>query len=180
MSTLMVPVPDVNRESSVSELETLFREHHQLIYRTAYSITGSHQDAEDVLQTIFLRLMKHDLSPELRSHPKTYLYRAAVNSALTIIRTRQRRRVDDAIDVRQIQLPQEESPGGGQLEEQLLHAIGQLDSRAVEILILRYEHNCSDAEIAKMLGRSRGAVAVALYRARARLRRLLRDSGEGQ
>jgi DNA-directed RNA polymerase specialized sigma24 family protein len=47
------------------------------------------------------------------------------------------------------------------------------------MLILRYEHNYSDAQIAKMLGKSRGTVAVTLYRTRARLKKLLRAaSGE--
>jgi DNA-directed RNA polymerase specialized sigma24 family protein len=41
---------------------------------------------------------------------------------------------------------------------------------------LRYLHDYSDAEIAALLGTSRGVIAVTLYRSRARLRRLLRDS----
>jgi DNA-directed RNA polymerase specialized sigma24 family protein len=49
----------------------------------------------------------------------------------------------------------------------------------VEMLILRYEHNYSDAEIGKLLGKSRGVIAVTLYRARARLKKLVRaSSGE--
>jgi RNA polymerase sigma factor (sigma-70 family) len=52
--------------------------------------------------------------------------------------------------------------------------MAKLSPSAVEILILRYEHNFSDAQIAKMLGKSRGTVAVTLYRARARLKKLLR------
>jgi RNA polymerase sigma factor (sigma-70 family) len=58
----------------------------------------------------------------------------------------------------------------------LVEAIAQLNPRAVEMLILRYEHHYSDAEIAKLLGKSRGVVAVTLYRARARLKKLLRAS----
>ena len=107
MSSAMVP--DISTESSANDLEELFRQYHQLIYRTAYSVTGSHQDAEDVLQTIFLRLMKGALSQDLRSHPKTYLYRSAVNEALTTVRTRQRRRVDDGVDVLQVPLLDEEA-----------------------------------------------------------------------
>ena len=61
------------------------------------------------------------------------------------------------------------------IEQHLIHAMAQLNPQSVEILILRYEHNYSDAEIAKMLGKSRGTVAVTLYRARARLRKLLRS-----
>jgi DNA-directed RNA polymerase specialized sigma24 family protein len=48
------------------------------------------------------------------------------------------------------------------------------------MLILRYEHNYSDVEIGRLLGRSRGAVAVTLYRARARLKKLLRASSSGE
>jgi RNA polymerase sigma factor (sigma-70 family) len=60
------------------------------------------------------------------------------------------------------------------LQRRLTNAIAQLKPRAVEILVLRYAHNYSDAQIAKMLGKSRGTVAVTLYRARARLKKLMR------
>jgi RNA polymerase sigma factor (sigma-70 family) len=48
-----------------------------------------------------------------------------------------------------------------------------LKPKAAEILLLHYKHNYSDAEIAKMLGKSRGTIAVTLYRIRARLRKLM-------
>jgi RNA polymerase sigma factor (sigma-70 family) len=52
-----------------------------------------------------------------------------------------------------------------------------LKPRALEILLLRYAHDYSDAEIAALLGTSRGTIAVTLYRIRARLRTLLRSVG---
>jgi RNA polymerase sigma factor (sigma-70 family) len=57
--------------------------------------------------------------------------------------------------------------------QNLIAAIAQLRPKAAEILILRYAHNYSDAQIGKMLGKSRGYVAVTLYRARAYLKRLM-------
>ncbi len=47
------PLPEPPRE-----LEKLFHEHNALIFRTAYRVTGSAEDAEDVLQTVFLRLAR--------------------------------------------------------------------------------------------------------------------------
>lgn len=44
----------------IDEVERLFRAHHGLVFRTAYRITGNATDAEDVLQTVFLRLMRRD------------------------------------------------------------------------------------------------------------------------
>ena len=66
------------------------------------------------------------------------------------------------------------------LQERLVKAIAQLNPRAVEMLILRYEHHCSEAEIGRLLGTSRGVVAVTLYRARARLKKLLRASASAE
>jgi RNA polymerase sigma factor (sigma-70 family) len=58
-----------------------------------------------------------------------------------------------------------------------MDAIAQLNPSVVEILILRYAHDYTDAQIAQMLRKSRGTIAVTLYRARVRLKKLMR-SGE--
>ena len=170
MSTAMVP--RVRDGSSTDELEQLFRDHYQLVYRTAYSVTGTHQDAEDVLQTIFLRLLRRQTQPDLNERSKQYLYRSAINESLSIIRARQRRQQTD--DTEFLEVPSPDAPDDA-MEQHLIHAVAQLNPQSVEMLILRYEHNYSDVEIAKMLGKSRGTVAVTLYRARARLRKLLRS-----
>jgi RNA polymerase sigma factor (sigma-70 family) len=159
------------------DFEEIFREHSQLVYRTAYSVTGSRPDAEDVLQTIFVRLLQRNLPKEFYRNPKGYLYRAAVNVALVTIRTRQRQRiVGDVEDFESIEQPAVSNPDH-ERQQRVVRALAELHPKAVEMLILRYEHDFSDAEIAKMLGKTRGTVAVTLYRARARLRRLL-ASGE--
>jgi RNA polymerase sigma-70 factor (ECF subfamily) len=150
----------------------IFREHYQLIYRTAYSVTGSRQDAEDVVQAIFLRLLQRRTPLEARTL-KGYLYRAAVNEALSSLRSR--KRYDTSDDVERLQQPVAHPPAdsGDGNRQVLLEAIAQLRPRAVEILILHYEHHYSDREIAKMLNTSRGTIAVTLYRARARLKKLV-------
>jgi RNA polymerase sigma-70 factor (ECF subfamily) len=158
------------------EFAEIFRDHYPMIYRTAYSITGSKPDAEDVLQTIFLRLLQRDVPVEFKRSPKAYLYRAAVNLALNTLRSRKSR--GGIEDVEQLEAPAHAvDPDASREDEEiqrcLLDAVAQLRPKAVEILILHYEHNYSDAEIAKMLGKSRGTIAVTLYRARARLKKLM-------
>src|SRR4029077_15447025 len=61
------------------ELEQSFREHHGLVFRTAYRITGNAGDAEDVLQTVFLRLLRRGPNSEALDNPESYLRRAAIN-----------------------------------------------------------------------------------------------------
>jgi RNA polymerase sigma-70 factor (ECF subfamily) len=177
----MSPVAALTRADAAlsEELEEVFRAHARLVYRTAYSVTGSPQDAEDVVQAIFLQLLRRGFPPDFRRNPKAYLYRAAVNRALNAVKSRRRRASD--VDPATLHLAVEASvvDAKADLEERLVTAIAQLNPRAVEMLILRYEHDYSEADIGRLLGTSRGVVAVTLFRARARLRKLLRvSSGE--
>jgi len=167
-------------EALPQTLEELFREHAQMIHRTAYVITGHRQDAEDVLQSIFVKLLQHGLAPEVRQQPARYLYRAAVNLSLNVLRARKRRRLVDGIDTLELPAPgetREHLRGRDERQERLTEAMAGLKPRALEILLLRYAHDYSDAEIAALLGTSRGTIAVTLYRIRRRLKTLLRPVG---
>ena len=175
MST--VPALEVTDKRVPQEFEQLFREHSQLIYRTAFGVTGNAEDAEDVLQTIFMRLIRRDWPPNLKNNPKAYLYRAAVNVSLNTIRDRRNLTLTNDPHVFEKSAQAAQSRENEEVRERLLTTLETMtesDSPAVEMLILRYVHNYSDADIAKMLGKSRGAIAVRLFRARARLRKLMR------
>jgi RNA polymerase sigma-70 factor (ECF subfamily) len=161
------------------EFENLFQAHHEFVFRTAYSVIGNAPDAEDVLQTIFLRIARREFPPALRENPKGYLYRAAVNASLNSIRSRRHQIPALYTESFAMPVPAIEPGVPEELRKQLSVAMTKLRPRAVEILVLHYEHNYSDAEIAKMLGTSRGTVAVSLFRSRARLKKLL-SAGSGE
>lgn len=158
------------------EFEEIFQEHYVLVYRTAYGVTGRVEDAEDVVQTIFLRLLQRDTPPPFLKNPKGYLYRAAVNLSLTIVESRRRRALTEESEDLAASIPARASSRAEELHRKLYEAIAQLKPKAAAILTLRYLHNHSDAEIAKLLGTSRGVIAVTLYRSRARLKKLLQAS----
>jgi RNA polymerase sigma-70 factor, ECF subfamily len=160
------------------EIDRLFREHSRLVYRTAYGITRDYGDADDVLQSIFLKLLQSGLSENLKRNPAGYLHRAAINQSLNILRSKERRRETQKVDALQFaeQSSNNESAAEEQRHRQLLDALSNLKPQAIDMLMLHYKHDYSDAQIAKMLGKSRGTVAVTLYRIRARLRGLLRGA----
>jgi len=164
---------------AVPWIEEIFREHHQLVYRTACVITGSPDDAEDVLQTIFLRLLARGVPPNLKD-PKAYFYSAAVKASLNVLRARRRHVLTADSDVFEAPLRSGNSEIDHLLRAQLYQAIQSLSPRTVEILMLRYVEDLPEPQIAKMLGRSRGTVAVTLFRALARLRKLLRTNPSGE
>jgi RNA polymerase sigma factor (sigma-70 family) len=92
----IVEAPEQDVAAVEPDVEGIFREHYRTVYRTAYGVTGSSQDAEDVAQTVFLRLLHGGSSREWKN-PVAYLYRAAVNESLTLIRSRRRQaRKEDA------------------------------------------------------------------------------------
>jgi RNA polymerase sigma-70 factor, ECF subfamily len=163
------------------EFEEIFNKYSRFVYRTAYAVTGRHEDAEDVLQTIFLRLAKREITYDVLRNPKLYLHRSAVNVSLNVIRTRRREAVlREATRLESAQTPDATINDDEELHACLREAIAQLKPQAAEIVLLRYVHNHSDAEIAQMLGVSRGAIAIKLFRLRARLKKTLRASMGGR
>jgi RNA polymerase sigma-70 factor, ECF subfamily len=177
MSTVTMPNPAADHSQ---EFEGWFREHHLLVYRTACVITGSPEDAEDVLQTIFLRLMRRSVPPDIRKNPKGYFYKAAVHLALDTIQSRRREVLTSdfaAIEEhRRAEAPNTECV----LVPRLIETLAKLTPRTVEIVTLRYVHDYAEPDIARLLRISRGTVAVTLFRARVRLRKLLQASSFGE
>ena len=158
-----------------ADVESLFREHHEHIFRTAYRVTGSASDAEDVLQTVFLRLVKGGDKYDMGAEPAHYLHRAAVNAALDLVRRRTRAKSVsfDAVEPALLESPgasPEREQADRELRKLIQEAVARLGTRAAEIFVLRYFEGYDNHEIAKRLGTSQMVVAVTLHRARARLR----------
>ncbi|HZN11880.1 MAG TPA: sigma-70 family RNA polymerase sigma factor [Blastocatellia bacterium] len=170
-ATPLKPVP-----SPAEELESLFREHHDRVFRAAYRITGSIVDAEDVLQTVFLRLARRQEGIDLRPSPASYLHRAAVNAALDLLRQRARA---SAVPLDEVAPERLASPQAGpesaerdrELRGALRRAVAGLGERAAELFTLRYFEGYENREIAALLGMSPVVVGVLLHRARARVRK---------
>jgi len=160
------------------EFEDLFREHYQLVYRTACAVTGSPEDAEDIVQTIFLRLLRREVPPDFHENAKGYFYRAAINLSLNTIRLRSKQvQVGDADAFADSRRPNS-SGVDAWMRKRVNEALATLSPRSVEILILRYVYDYTEPQIATMLSRSRGTIAVTLFRSRARLRKLLLSIGD--
>jgi RNA polymerase sigma-70 factor, ECF subfamily len=157
-------------------LERAFDEHHSLIFRVAYRMTGNAHDAEDVLQTVFLRLAARDAASAGIENAESYLRRAAVHASLNLLELRSRK------DIPLDGVPEPSGKGinsGEQrdLREVLRLAIARLDRRSAEMFALRFIEGHSNPEIAEMYGVSALVVAVTLHRARKQLQKDIRELG---
>ena len=166
-------------------LEVLFNEHHQRVFLAAYRISGSTEDAEDVLQSIFLRLLKRSEHHNIEANPASYLCRAAINASLDIIRKKNRyptvKLEDSRNEADPLASPADIDVRRNERRRYLRAALSRLGDRAAEIFALRYFEDFGNAEIAEMLGTSSSTVAVTLHRTRDRLQELLREfEGENQ
>jgi RNA polymerase sigma-70 factor (ECF subfamily) len=153
--------------------------------RAAYRVTGGMSDAEDVLQTVFLRLANRDLGLDLGPGAGAYLRRAAVNAALDVVRGRRRRRAvawddeagpepaDEAADP-------ERRRSGREAGALVRSALARLNPKAAQVFALRYFEGLGNKEIARALAMSQTAVAVTLHRTRSRLRQELGTPLGGQ
>ena len=167
----------VTSQRTDTEFDQVFRNHYQLVYRTAFGVTRSAEDAEDVLQMVFLGLVRRPFPPGLKKNPKAYLYRAAFNRAVDMVRARRRDLSSgDAEHLANVVSP--DWTLAEEAERRLYDAIASLHPSSVQMLLLRYVHNHTLAEIASVLGTSRSTVAVSLFRSRTRLRKLIRALGE--
>ena len=164
------------KEQPASELETLFQDHHGRIFRTAQRITGSVADAEDVLQTVFLRLVKGQDEYDWSKNPEAYLSRAAINASLDLLRSRTRSKAvvldDNEIDAiaGTYQSP-EAIHTDRELQKLVRQAVSRLGKTAGEMFVLRYYEGFDNKEIAALLNTSPLVVGVVLHRARTKMRK---------
>src|SRR5262245_17020886 len=102
---------DETSDSFSKEFGELYQQNYRMVLQVAFRTTGNKDDAENVLQTVFLRILERpELQPEFRKNPKGYLYRAAINEALNVIGARERQQlVGEDVQSLEIAAPDEPS-----------------------------------------------------------------------
>ena len=161
--------------SPSTALDAVFREHHQAVFRAAFRVTGNVADAEDVLQTVFLNLLRRagrgtDEALRLGDRPGRYLARAAVNAALDLLRSRKPTMDVDAVPEPVADADNDDAVWRSELRARLRMALSQLAPRSAEMVALRYFEGYGNGEIAAALNTTASSVAVTLHRARQRLK----------
>ena len=173
MNTLMAPPPE-SVGFSVDNLERVFRESHAAVFRAAYRVTGNASDAEDALQTVFLRLLKRDAAADAVENMPSFLRRAAVNAALDIVRSRQGIRnipLDELEPV--LAEPAHRRPdrlqASSEIRDWLRGALARLNPRIAQMFALRFFEGKDNPEIARLFNTTPGSVEVTISRTRDRL-----------
>ena len=143
----------------------LYQNHYEAVFRAALRVTGNPADAEDVLQTVFLRALAQGKGADELALPAAYFRRAAVNAAVDVLRRREIH-AESGYDERA-------SPIAVRprvlLKEQLRRAIATLDSDDASLFLLRHVEGLSIEELAGTFQIDKNNVSVRLHRIRQRL-----------
>ena len=159
---------------TITDLEQVFRENHAMVFRAAYRVTGNAGDAEDVLQTVFLRMLKRNAGAEPVDNMSSFLHRAAVNAALDLVRARQNIRNVPLDELEPVLAESshrgpERAQSSSEIREWLRGALARLNPRIARMFVLRFFEGKDNPEIARLLNTTPGTVAVTLSRTRDRL-----------
>jgi RNA polymerase sigma-70 factor (ECF subfamily) len=148
--------------SAPADFAMLYERHSAAVYRAALRVTGNPADAEDVLQTVFLRLLNQADRMGLEQMPEAYYKRAAANAGVDLLRRRTVHAKTQLVDVPQHAVI--ESPM--LLKVRLRRAFASLEQDDAVMFFLRYIEGLSNGEIAEMYGLEKNNVAVRLHRIR--------------
>ena len=149
-----------------AEAQRLVDTYSDLILRLSYTYLGSTDDAQDICQTVFLKLLQAPRAFESGEHERAWIIRTAINLCKDSLKSRWRR-TTVALDAAQhVPAPQAE-------EGSLLAAVELLPPKYRTVIYLYYYEGYSAKEIAALLGEKPTTVFTRLDRGRQRLRTYL-------
>ena len=143
----------------------LYERHYEAVFRAALRVTGNPADAEDVLQTVFLRVLAQGGHVEGVVLPAAYFRRAAVNAAVDVLRRREVHAESGYDDL----TPQVAVQPQVLLKERLRRAIAALDNEDASLFLLRHVEGLSIEELAATFQIEKNNATVRLFRIRRRL-----------
>ena len=153
-------------------LEQIFLRHKDGVFRAAYRVTGNATDAEDVMQSVFLRLVRQQNLSDIANFAG-YLHRSAVNASLDLLRSRKDAQMVsiDADPAQAHAVSIATTARSTELRDWLRQALTRLNPRWAEMFVLRFVEDFSNREIAAIMNTSPAVVAVVLHRTRALLKK---------
>ena len=156
-------------------VESVFDKYCDTVYRLAYARVQNKFDAEDILQTVFLKLCREKCAFNDAEHLKAWLLKVCRNLYLNSLRRSKRiteldERLADQSETALEQIIRKEE------YRALYHAISLLNSSYKEVITLFYFEDLSVKDIALVTGKSETVVKVTLFRGREALKKILSNA----
>lgn len=176
------------REGHYEAYEELIRRYQRRVYALVYNMTGHREDAEDLVQDIFIKAYRSLGGFKGDSSFYTWIYRIAVNRTINFLKRHKRRAYDMSLDDMDqaaerdptyVELRARESPVRDvaltELQKKLNEALRGLSEKHRTVVVLHDIQGVPHEEIARIMKCSEGTVRSRLFYARQQLQRELSD-----
>lgn len=173
---MLTPTGDNERDKLFeTQLEAVYRKSYVRLVQLAYRTTLNKDDAEEVVQTVFVRLIeRHGDQPGFCKNPEGYLYRATVNEALNVIGAKKREQLADE-DVTSVEIEAEAlAPARKDNIRRVRAALARMNPEMAELLYLFYVDELGCIEIGRLRSRLPNAIFMQLFRARVEFKKQFR------
>lgn len=155
------------RDGEVGKLGILFERHHQPLYHYFVRMTGKREASEDLVQEVFLRVLKYRHTYRGESHFRVWMYRIARNAWVDYFKKSKR---ETPLDFEKDEPISEDPNPSENLEElqkitHLRTALAKLSPEKREVLVLSRYQEMKYEEIAALLGCAVGTVKARVHRA---------------
>lgn len=166
-----------SKKGNTKAFDRLVLKYQRPLYFLVLKMLGRPADAEDVVQDAFIRAYRSLEQYDLERPFQPWLYRIAINMALTQLDKRKRRSsvaLEEVYDVA-ADNPDPLESSAEQIGTVAVEAAQSLPEDQRGVLLLRIQEHLSYDQIAEVLDIPRGSVMSRLHRARKKLRELLKD-----
>ena len=168
---------DALSDGRVDALDELYDLAAADVYRLALWRTGSPEDAEDVVQDVFVRTAEQGRRLASVRHPRRWLLTVTHRRAVDLVR-RNGRRCDTPLDEAPFLIAPSTDPDRGIEARSLSRLIARLSAKQREVVLLRHFADCSFSEIGRITGVPIFTAASRHRLALTKLRRLLEMNHE--
>lgn len=147
------------------EISELVERYSNVLLKVAYSYLNNLQDAEDMVQDTFIKVIHKKVTFQNEEHEKAWLIRVTINQCKNHLRTVWYRKT----------VPLNEDIVFTQEESEVMAAVSQLAEKYRSVFVLYYVTGYSLKEIAVLLKRKEATVSSQLQRARSQLKSILKE-----
>lgn len=154
------------RGGDVGKLELLFERHHRALFRYFARLTGDRAASEDLVQEVFLRILKYRRSYQPVTPFRAWLYQIARNAWMDQAGRRKGEvALPDEAEIGSAEIPADRRLQGKQESALLRRALAALPREKREVLVMSRFQDLKYEEIASVLNCEVGTVKVRVYRA---------------
>ena len=159
---------------SSQNIEEIYARHVNMIYQVSFSYMKNAADTEDIVEDVFVNLIKNKTTFQSAEHEKAWLLRTAINLCKNSLKHWRRKNLN-IDDYENLQNPESESP---LITDEIFKAVMELPNKYKEVIYLYYYEGFTSAEIAKILKKNHSTIRNHLQEARKILKEVLKNENQ--